>query len=76
MVGSTLGVFTALQTGASTIGPLISGVTLGAGLSGVFIGVNILISLVAVAAAVRLHSAMTAGESPVLVAADTPSKAA
>jgi MFS family permease len=76
MVGSTLGVFTALQTGASTIGPLISGVTLGAGLSGVFIGVNILISLVAVASAVRLHAAMTAGRSPVPAAADTPSRAA
>ncbi|WP_230207676.1 hypothetical protein [Microlunatus sp. Gsoil 973] len=76
MVGSTLGLFTALQTGASTIGPLISGVTLGAGLSSVFIGVNIVISLIAVVAAVRLHAAMSAGKNPVFVGAEPASRAA
>jgi hypothetical protein len=63
MVGSTLGMFTAIQTGATSIGPMISGATLGAGLSSVFIAGNIVISLVAVGAAIRLRSAM--GESSV-----------
>lgn len=60
MVGSTLGLFTALQTGAATLGPMVAGATLGAGLSGVFIGLNIAISLVAVVAAVRLRPALSA----------------
>lgn len=69
MVGSTLGIFTALQTGASTVGPLISGITLGAGLSSVFIVANIVISLAAVIAAVRLRAALAAARHPVLVPA-------
>jgi len=70
MVGSTLGVFTALQTGASTLGPMIAGATLGAGLSHVFIGVNIAISLVAVIAAVRLRASLSsATRRPALVTA-------
>ncbi|SDS35852.1 MFS transporter [Microlunatus soli] len=48
MVGMTLGLFTAFQTGATAVGPLLSGATLGAGLSWLFIAGNIAISLVAV----------------------------
>ncbi|MBO0811553.1 MAG: MFS transporter [Microlunatus sp.] len=69
MAGSTLGIFTALQTGASTLGPLISGITLGAGLSSVFIIANIVISLAAVIAAVRLRAALAAARQPALVPA-------
>lgn len=73
MIGSTLGVFTALQTGASTLGPMIAGATLGAGLGAAFIGLNVAISLVAVIAAVRLRPALSAARSrPVLVPAGGP----
>jgi hypothetical protein len=58
MVGATLGLFTAVQTGAAAIGPLLSGATLGAGLSPLFIAGNIAISLVAVVAGRRLARAL------------------
>jgi Na+/melibiose symporter-like transporter len=58
MVGTTLGVFTALQTGVSAVGPLVAGVILGAGLGGLFIGLHIIISLLAVVGAWRLRAAM------------------
>ena len=38
LVGTTLGMFTALQTGFSAVGPLVAGVILGAGLGSLFIG--------------------------------------
>jgi MFS family permease len=55
LVGTTLGFFTALQTGVSAVGPLVAGVILGAGLGGVFVGVHVAVSLVAVYAGWRLR---------------------
>ena len=58
MVGTTLGIFTALQTGVSAAGPLIAGVLLGAGLTSGFLGLHIAISLGAVFAAWQLRQVM------------------
>jgi hypothetical protein len=58
LVGTTLGMFTALQTGFSAVGPLVAGVLLGAGLGSLFIGLHIGISLLAVLAAWRLRVAL------------------
>ena len=58
LVGTTLGMFTALQTGFSAVGPLVAGVILGAGLGSLFIGLHVGISLLAVFAAWRLRIAM------------------
>lgn len=55
MVGTTLGVFTALQTGVSAVGPLVAGVLLGAGFSALFVGLHVVISALAVFAAWRLR---------------------
>jgi hypothetical protein len=55
MVGTTLGVFTALQTGVSAVGPLVAGVVLGAGLSALFVGLHVVVSALAVFAAWRLR---------------------
>ena len=60
LVGTTLGLFTALQTGFSAVGPLVAGVILGAGLGSLFIGVHVAISLLAVFGAWRLRGAMRA----------------
>lgn len=57
LVGTTLGIFTALQTGFSAAGPLVAGVLLGAGQGGVFVAVHLGISLLAVYAAWRLRVA-------------------
>ena len=65
LVGTTLGLFTALQTGFSAVGPLVAGVLLGAGLGSLFIGVHIAISLLAVFGAWRLRGAMRAARTPV-----------
>lgn len=54
-VGTMLGIFAALQTGVSAVGPLVSGVILGAGHGNAFVAVHIVISLAAVAAAWRLR---------------------
>lgn len=59
MVGTTLGMFTALQTGVSAVGPLVAGVILGAGLGGVFIGLHVAISVLAVFAAWRLRTTLS-----------------
>ena len=56
MVGTTLGIFAALQTGVSAAGPLLAGVALGAGHGSLFVAVHVGISLVAVFAALRLRS--------------------
>ncbi|HET7279225.1 MAG TPA: MFS transporter [Dermatophilaceae bacterium] len=56
MVGTTLGLFAALQTGVSAIGPLVAGILLGAGQSRLFLGVHLAISAVAFASAWRLRS--------------------
>jgi hypothetical protein len=59
MVGTTLGVFGAIQTSGSAVGPLLAGVALNAGHGTVFIVAHVLISLVAVLAAWRLRSLLT-----------------
>lgn len=56
MVGTTLGLFAALQTGVSAIGPLVAGILLGAGQSQLFLGVHLAISAAAFASAWRLRS--------------------
>jgi MFS family permease len=58
MVGTTLGLFTALQTGVSALGPLVAGVLLGAGMGSAFLAVHVAISLLAVFGAWRLRAAM------------------
>ena len=72
LVGTTLGVFTALQTGISATGPLLAGVLLGAGLSGVFLGLHLLISLAAVGAAWRLRMVIRRPASPVTEGVTSP----
>jgi MFS family permease len=64
MVGTTLGVFTALQTGVSAMGPLVAGVVLGAGLGALFIALHIGVSLLAVLAAWRLRSCLRTAQEP------------
>jgi MFS family permease len=61
MVGTTLGIFAALQTGVSAAGPMLAGADLTAGHASLFIGVRVGIRLVAVFAALRLRS-LLAGE--------------
>ncbi len=63
LVGTTLGMFTALQTGFSAVGPLVAGVILGAGFGSLFIGLHVGISLLAVFAAWRLRAAMQTARS-------------
>lgn len=58
MVGTTLGVFTALQTGVSAVGPLVAGVVLGAGQSALFLALHVAISLLAVFGAWRLRQSL------------------
>ncbi len=59
MVGTTLGIFAALQTGVSAAGPLLAGVALSAGHGSLFVGVHVGISLVAVFAALRLRAVLS-----------------
>ncbi len=56
MVGTTLGIFAALQTGVSAAGPLLAGVALSTGRGSLFVGVHVGISFVAVFAALRLRT--------------------
>jgi MFS family permease len=56
MVGTTLGIFAALQTGVSAAGPMLAGVALSSGRGSLFVAVHVGISLVAVFAALRLRS--------------------
>ena len=62
MVGTTLGVFGAIQTSGSAVGPLLAGVALNAGHGTVFIVAHVLISLVAVLAA--LAAAVAGAPAP------------
>jgi MFS family permease len=64
LVGTTLGLFTALQTGFSAVGPLVAGLLLGAGLGSVFVGAHVGISLLAVFGAWRLRAVLR-GRRPV-----------
>ncbi len=59
MVGTTLGIFAALQTGVSAAGPLLAGVALSAGQGSLFVAAHVGISLVAVFAALRLRSLLS-----------------
>jgi len=65
LVGTTLGVFTAMQTGVSAVGPLVAGVILGAGLGSVFVGLHVGISLLAVFAAWRLRRVTRGGAASI-----------
>lgn len=58
MVGTTLGVFAALQTAFSAAGPMLAGLLLSGGSGGWFIGVHLAIALVAVLAADRLRRSL------------------
>jgi MFS family permease len=64
MVGTTLGIFTALQTGVSALGPLVAGVVLGAGLGTLFIGLHVAVSVLALFAAWRLRQSLRAQPVP------------
>ena len=59
MVGTTLGIFAALQTGVSAAGPLLAGVALSAGHGSLFVAVHVGISLIAVFAALRLRALLS-----------------
>ena len=59
MVGTTLGLLAALQTGVSAAGPLLAGVALSTGRGSLFVAVHVGISLVAVFAALRLRRLLT-----------------
>jgi hypothetical protein len=61
LVGTTLGTFTAIQTTFSAVGPLVAGALLGLGLANGFLGLHLLISLVAVYGAWRLRAALRSG---------------
>jgi MFS family permease len=69
-VGSTLGLFTGLQTGVSALGPLIAGVVLSGGHGREFVALHVLISAVAIAAAWRLKSHLAGGRRVVDPQAD------
>lgn len=58
MVGQTLGTISAVQTAFSAAGPLVAGLLLGAGLGDVFLGMHLVISLIAVFAAWRIKKAL------------------
>lgn len=64
MVGQTLGLFAALQTSASALGPLLAGLLLGAGLAQGFLGAHLGVSLLAVYAAWRLRVHLRAAARP------------
>jgi len=59
MVGTTLGIFAALQTGVSAVGPLLAGVALSAGHGSLFVVLHVGISLIAVFAALRLRALLS-----------------
>jgi len=57
-VGTTLGLLAALQTGVSAVGPLLAGLALGAGHGMTFVVVHLVLSVLAVFAALRLRSVL------------------
>lgn len=69
-VGSTLGLFTGLQTGVSALGPLVAGVVLSGGHGGGFVALHVLISAVAVGAAWQLRRHLGAAQQVVHAAPD------
>ncbi len=76
MVGTTLGLFAALQTGVSAVGPLVAGVMLGAGQHELFLGTHVAISALALVAAWRLRSLTKAAVEPAEVIPDETALAA
>jgi MFS family permease len=60
LVGTTLGMFTAIQTTFAALGPLVAGALLGLGLAGGFLALHLGLSLLAMYAAWRLRAAMRA----------------
>ena len=70
LVGTTLGLFTAIQTTFSALGPLVAGALLGLGLSSGFLGLHLVISLAAVYAAWRLRAALRSRSAEVDELAD------
>lgn len=60
-VGSTLGLFTGLQTGVSALGPLVAGLALSGGHGGGFVALHVLISAVAIGAAWQVHRHLGSG---------------
>ena len=64
MVGTTLGIFAALQTGVSAAGPLLAGVALSAGHGSLFVAVHVGISPPRSPAAFRLRTLCRARERP------------
>jgi len=66
MVGTTLGLFAALQTGVSAVGPLLAGLALGAGHGLIFVVVHLVISAVAVIAALGLRRVLRRSTQPSL----------
>jgi len=69
MVGTTLGVFAALQTGVSAVGPLLAALALGAGHGMTFVVVHLVISVLAVLAALRLRAVLQPPARPAATAA-------
>ena len=65
MVGTTLGIFSALQTGVSAAGPLLAGLALSGGTGGVFLVAHAGISMLAVVSAWRLRALLRAGGADV-----------
>ncbi len=65
MVGTTLGAMAALQTTFSALGPLVAGVLIGYGLIGGFVGLHLLISVIAFLAAWRLRALLRASNNRV-----------
>jgi MFS family permease len=72
MVGTTLGIFAALQTGVSAAGPLLAGVALSTGRGSLFVAVHVGISLIAVFAALRLRVLLSRSRATCLGGMPTP----
>jgi MFS family permease len=75
MVGTTLGIFAALQTGVSAAGPFLAGVALSTGHGSLFVVVHVGISLIAVLAAFRLRTILS-GARPSVGIPSIPEKLA
>ena len=65
VVGTTLGAMAALQTTFSALGPIVAGVLIGYGLIGGFVGLHLLISVIAFLAAWRLRALLRASNDRV-----------
>ncbi len=61
--GTTLGLLAALQTGVSAAGPLLAGLALGTGHGGVFVVVHVVVSLLALLAALKLRRVLGSADA-------------